>query len=113
MGYCLLEKCLQLIQTKELQSAKPVEPEKQIRGMKKVITVIEIPGDKRVNIATFYVTGETDIQWSIVKNRLLGPDFTSSRFLKELTTTLQIAKWELTNAHGAVAQSTSSTEGCR
>ena len=110
MGYCLLEKCLQLIQTKELQSAKydPVDPEKQIRGIEKVITVIEIPGDKRVNIAKFYLTSETDIQWNIVKNRLLGPDFTSSRFLRELTTTLQIAKWESTTAHGAVAQSTSS-----
>ena len=29
--------------------------------MEKVITVIEIPGDKKVNIATFYLTGETDI----------------------------------------------------
>jgi len=28
--------------------------------MEKVITVIEIPGDKKVNIVTFYLTGETD-----------------------------------------------------
>ena len=40
--------------------------------------VIEVPGDKRVNIGTFYLTGETNIWWNIVKNRLLGPDFTSS-----------------------------------
>jgi len=76
--------------------------------MEKLFTVIEIPGDKRVNIGIFHLTGETDIWWNIVKNRLPGPDFTSSRFLEELTTILQIAKWELTNAHGAIAQSTSS-----
>ena len=76
--------------------------------MKKVISVIEIIGDKRVNIGIFHLTSETDIWWNIVKNRLLGPDFTVSRFLEELTTTLQIAKWERTNVHGAVAQSTSS-----
>jgi len=70
--------------------------------MEKVFTVIEIPGDKRVNIGIFHLTAETDIWWNIVKNRLLGPDFTSCRFLEELTTILQIAKWELTNAHGAV-----------
>ena len=76
--------------------------------MEKVFTVIEILGDKRVSIGIFHLTGKTDIWWNIIKNRLLGPDFTSSRFLEELTTTFQIAKWELTNAHGAVAQSTSS-----
>ena len=56
--------------------------------MEKVFTVIEIPGDKRVNIGIFHLTGETDIWWSIVENRLLGTDFISSRFLEELTTTL-------------------------
>jgi len=71
--------------------------------MKKVFTVIQILGDKRVNSGIFHLTGETDIWWNIVKNRLLGPDFTSSRFLEELITTLQIANWELTNAHSAVA----------
>jgi len=76
--------------------------------MEQVFNVTEIPSDKRVSIGIFHLTSETDIWWNIVKNRLLGPDFTSSRFLEELTTTLQIAKWELTNAYGAVAQSTSS-----
>jgi len=57
--------------------------------MEKVFTVIEIPSDKRVNIGIFHLTGETDIWWNIAKNRLLGPDFTSSRFLEELTTALQ------------------------
>ena len=71
--------------------------------MRKFFTIIEIPGDKMVNIGIFHLTGETDIWWTIVKNRLLEPDFTSSRFAEELTTTLRIAKWELTNAYDAVA----------
>ena len=54
--------------------------------MEKVFTVIEIPGEKRVNIRTFHLTGEIDIWWNIVKNRLLGPEFTSSRFIEELGT---------------------------
>ena len=69
-----------------------MEPQEWIQGVEKVFTVIEIPGDKRVDIGTFRLTGETDIWWNIVKNRLLGPDFTSSRFVEELTTALRIAK---------------------
>jgi len=48
--------------------------------------------------------GETDIWWNTLRNRLLGHDFIWSRFVKELITTLQFAKWELKNAHGAVAR---------
>jgi len=61
-----------------------------------------------VNIETFYLTGETDIWWNTLTNRLLGHDFIWSLFVKELITLLRIAKWELTNARGVVAQSTSS-----
>jgi len=68
---------------------------------------VEVPRDKKVNIETFYLIGETDIWWNTVKNRLLGPDFTWSRFVEELTTMLRIAKWELTNARDTIAQSTS------
>jgi len=39
---------------------------------RKFFTVTEVPGDKRMNIRTFYLTNETDIWWNIVKNRLLG-----------------------------------------
>jgi len=38
-----------------------VEPQEWIQGVEKVFTVIEIPGDKRVDIGTFRLTGETDI----------------------------------------------------
>jgi len=61
-----------------------------------------------VNIEIFYLTGETDIWWSTLSNRLLGHDFIWSRFVKELITPLWIAKWELKNARGVVAQSSSS-----
>jgi len=29
--------------------------------MKKILTVFEVPEEKRVNIGTFYITGEADI----------------------------------------------------
>jgi len=61
-----------------------------------------------VNIKTFYLMGETDIWWNTLKNMLFGHDFIWSRFVKELLTPLRIAKWELTNARGVVAQSSSS-----
>ena len=86
--------------------------------MEKVFTVIEVSGDKRVNIGTFYLTGESNIWWNTVKNRLLGLGFTWSRFVEELTTALLSAEWELTNVCGAVAGATHcclflKTEGCR
>jgi len=74
--------------------------------VEKIFTVTEVPGDKRMNIGTFYLTGEIDIWWNIVKNSFLGFCFTWSRIVEELTTPLQIAKWELINACGAVAQGT-------
>jgi len=85
--------------------------------MEKIFTVM-VPRDKRVNIETFYQTGETNIWWNTVKNRPLGPDFTWSRIAEELTTPLRIAKWELTNVCGVVARAPHrclflKTEGCR
>ena len=59
-----------------------------------------------MNIETFYLTGETDIWWNTLTNRLLGHDFIWSRLVKELIAPLQIAKWELTNARGVIVQST-------
>jgi len=38
-----------------------VESQEWIRGVKKIFTVTEVPGDKGVNIGTFYLTGEIDI----------------------------------------------------
>ena len=69
--------------------------------------VIEVSGDKRVNIGTFYLTGETNIWWNTVKNRLLEFGFTWCRFVEELTTTHLSAEWQLTNARGTLVQITS------
>jgi len=74
--------------------------------MEKIFTVVEVPGDKKVNIGRFYLTYETDVWRNTGKNRLLRSDFTWSRLVEEPNTLLRIAKWELTNARGAVAQST-------
>jgi len=38
-----------------------VELEDWIRGMEKIFTVIEVPKEKKVNIWTFYLTGEAYI----------------------------------------------------
>jgi len=38
--------------------------------VEKIFTVIEVPGDKKVNIGTFYLTSEIDIWWNTVKNKL-------------------------------------------
>jgi len=35
--------------------------------MENFFTVIEIPGDKRVNIGIFHLTGETDIGGTLLK----------------------------------------------
>jgi len=109
MGYYPLEKYLQQIHTIELNSGKYdlVEPWEWIQGVGKIFIVIEVSGDKRMNIRTCYLTGETDIWWNIIKNRLIGFSFKWSRIAEELTALLRIAKWELTNACGAVALGTS------
>jgi len=50
--------------------------EEWIRGMEKIFTVIEVPEEKRVNIRTYYLTGEADIWLNTVKDKLVGPEFT-------------------------------------
>ena len=52
--------------------------------MEKIFTVVEVPEEKRVNIGTYYLTGEADIWWNTVKDKLVGPEFTWSKFLVEL-----------------------------
>jgi len=52
--------------------------------MEKIFTVVEVPEDKKVNVRMFYLTGEAEIWWKNVKDRLLELDFTWSRFLEEL-----------------------------
>jgi len=55
-----------------------------VRGMEKIFKVVKVPKEKKVNIGTYYLTGEADIWWNTVEDRLLRPKFTWSKFLGEL-----------------------------
>ena len=44
--------------------------EEWVRGMDKIFTVVEVPEEMKVNIGTYYLTGEADIWWNIVKDKL-------------------------------------------
>ena len=46
-----------------------VELEEWIRGMEKIFTVVEMPKEKKVNIGTFYLTGEADIWWNTIRHK--------------------------------------------
>ena len=61
-----------------------VKLEEWIWEMEKIFTILEVPEDTKVNIGMFYLTGEANIWWNTIKDRLLRPDFTWSRFLEEL-----------------------------
>jgi len=62
-------------------SYDPIVLEEWIRGMEKIFTVVEVPEEKKMNIGTYYLSGEADIWWNTVKDKLIGPEFT---FLAEL-----------------------------
>jgi len=55
--------------------------EEWVRGMQKIFTVIEVPEEKKVNIRMYYLTSEVDIWWNTVKDKLVGPECTYSKFL--------------------------------
>ena len=57
-----------------------VKLEKQIRGIEKIFAIIEVPQEKKVNIWTFNLSRDIDIWWGTVKDRLVGPEFTRSKF---------------------------------
>jgi len=52
--------------------------------MEKIFTVVEVLYENKVNIRACYVTGKADICWNTVKDNLLGPEFTWSKFLEEM-----------------------------
>jgi len=41
-----------------------IELQEWIRGMEKIFVVVEVPKNKKVNIGTFYLTGETLPNWT-------------------------------------------------
>ena len=53
-------------------SYDPVVLEEWTREMEKIFTVVEVPEGKKVNIGTCYLTGEADIWWNTVKDKLVG-----------------------------------------
>ena len=52
--------------------------------MEKIFAVVEVPKQKKVNIGTVYLAGQANIRWSIVKDKLQGPELTWAKFLQEL-----------------------------
>jgi len=64
----------------------PVVLEEWVRPMEKMFTMVEVPEEKKVNIGTYYLTGEANIWWSTIKDKLVGPEFTWSKLLSELRT---------------------------
>ena len=60
------------------------ELEDWIRGMEKIFPVVEVPEVKKVNIRTFYIAGEVDIQWSTMTDQFQGFELTWAIFLEEL-----------------------------
>jgi len=62
----------------------PVVLEEWVRGMEKIFTVVEVPKEKKVNIRTYYLSGEADIWWNTVEGGLVGFEFNWSKLLAEL-----------------------------
>jgi len=62
----------------------PVVLEKWVKGMEKIFTVVEVPEEKKVNIETYYLTGEADIWWNTIKDKLVRPKSTWSKFQDQL-----------------------------
>ena len=52
--------------------------------MEKIFTVVEVPEEKKVNIGTYYLSGEADSWQNTVKDKLVGPEFNWNKFLSEL-----------------------------
>ena len=65
-------------------SYDPVVLEEWIRGMEKIFIVVEVPEEKKMNIGMYYLSGKADIWWNIVKDKLVGSEFTKNKFLAEL-----------------------------
>ena len=65
-------------------SYDPIELEEWIRSMEKIFKVIRAPEENKVTISTFYFIEEVDIQWNIVKDESISPEFTWNKLLGEL-----------------------------
>jgi len=52
--------------------------------MEKIFVVVEVLENKKVNIGTFYLTGEADILWNTVRYKWQEVELTWAKFIKEL-----------------------------
>ena len=50
--------------------------------MEEIFAVLEVSEEKKVNICTSYLTGEVDMWWNTMKDRLSKPELTWGRFLE-------------------------------
>ena len=53
----------------------PVVVEEWVKGMEKIFTVVKVPEEKKVNIGTYYSSGEANIWWNTIKGGHVGPEF--------------------------------------
>ena len=53
-----------------------VEWEEFVRGIEKIFIVPEVLEETKVNIRTYYLTGEADIWCNTIKDKLVGSEFT-------------------------------------
>ena len=79
--------------------------------MEKIFAVIKVLQEKRVNIGMFYLTGEADIWWSNVKDRLVGPELTWNKFLEELRAKFYsiTVRWQKENEFSKLRMTSSMT----
>ena len=58
--------------------------EEWIRQMEKIFNVVEVPENRRINIGAFYLTGQADIWWGMVKPTFQNDESTWNKFSEAL-----------------------------
>jgi len=62
----------------------PVLLEEWVRHMEKIFNVMEVPDNRHVNIGAFYLIGQADIWWGMVKPTFQNSEATWSKFSEAL-----------------------------
>ena len=58
--------------------------EEWVRGMEKIFTMLEVSEEKKVNTGTHCLIGEAHIWWNTIKDKLVRPKSTWSKFQDQL-----------------------------
>jgi len=58
----------------------PAPLEEWVRGITKIFIGVEVPQEKKIIIGMYCLTGEVDILWNTMKDKLVRPEFSWSRF---------------------------------